>query len=89
MSARQQGMCSPLDILRDEPESLNPALVMAWNVKLRELTEGLDTDWLIEHDEEIQAAIEEAAEETLVSLRAIESLKRIKGVATSVTPVGF
>ena len=81
--------CGSLNILREAPEWTNPALLMAWELKARELSVGLDMDYLIEHSEAIQDAMEEGAEETKKSARSIELLKRAAGMPASVAPVGF
>lgn len=80
---------SPVDILRDSPEWINPVFDLTWQLKERELTVGLDLDYLLDHNDKIQAAIKAGEEETKDAGRALDMLKQVAGVSAEITPIGF
>lgn len=80
---------TPLDLLQASPEEVNPALLMAWELKRRELAAPLDVLDLLPLAGEIEAAVNAGQEMVNETDQALKRLKAAPGVPSPQAPTGF
>jgi hypothetical protein len=79
----------PLALLRAAPEEIHPALLLAWELKQRELAGTLEIETLLGVAPAIDAAITNAETALRDSVRALKVLRAARPAATSIVPEGF
>jgi hypothetical protein len=87
--SKQVAAKTPLEILVESPQEINPALVMAWRLKEREREGLLGIDVLLELGSEIDAAIEEGARQERESVQMLNRLAVAPGQPSKQVPDGF
>jgi hypothetical protein len=80
---------TPLERLKAAPEEINPALLMAWELKLREARGELDIEFLLPMAGEIDDAYHAGAQQARLTELAMRQLMTAAPARSADVPHGF